>query len=98
MNDKTLDQPVTKRYLNDFTDKVVFPRVEQIVDDKVSKFRDEILTSNDKLSVKLDKILTEQASITVGFRRLEERVNYLEIVLKTVAGKTGVPFSPPENI
>lgn len=100
MNDD-LSQPVTQKYLIDFTDKVVFPRVKEIVndviEDKITGFKNEILTSNDKLSGKLDKILTEQAAITMGFRRMEERVNYFETVLKTVAQKTGVQFNPPAN-
>ncbi len=96
---KAEEKPITEKYLLEFTDKVVFPRVEEIVEDKIDKklgsFKDEILSSNDKLSGKLDKILTEQAAITMGFRRMEERLNYHESVLKVVAGKTGIQFNPP---
>jgi len=96
---KAEEKPITEKYLLEFTDKVIFPRVQELISDEISreggKLRDEILTSHDKLSSKLDKILTEQAAVTMGFRRLEERVNYHESVLKVVAGKTGIQFNPP---
>ncbi len=75
MINEELNQPVTKKYLGEFTEKVVFPRVEEIVEEKITEvrkditqFKDEILTSNDKLSVKLDKILAEQAAITAAYK------------------------------
>lgn len=42
------------------------------VEDKVTQFKDEVLTSNDKLAKKLDTILTEQAAGLGGQRRQDE--------------------------
>ncbi|OGE84276.1 MAG: hypothetical protein A2846_03020 [Candidatus Doudnabacteria bacterium RIFCSPHIGHO2_01_FULL_49_9] len=94
--DKQLEKLVTKDYLVEYTNQVIFPRVEEIVEEKTKAFRNEILTSNDKLAVKLDKILAEQQAITAGFKRLQERINYLEAVVKVLAEKEGLPFTPPE--
>lgn len=98
MMDNGLNQPITVSYLTNYTEKVVFPRVEEIVDKKMRKYTDEILASNDKLAVKLDKILTEQASITVSFKRLEKRINYLEGVVKVLAEKVGLPLQPQDTL
>ncbi len=92
MSDEELNKPVTAKYLTEYTEKIVFPRVEEIVDEKMRKYTDEILTSNDKLSVKLDKILAEQAAITVAYKRLEKKINRLEAVVKILAEKAGVPM------
>ena len=89
-------QPVTAEYVLEFTNKIILPQVGEIFDEKMAKFRDEILTSNDKLSQKLDKILKEQAAVTASFRRLEERINYLEAVVKVLAEKEGVKFQSPQ--
>lgn len=45
------------------------------------KWKDEILTSNDKVVGKLDKILTEQAAITGNYKNLDKRVEKLEDVV-----------------
>ena len=90
MTNEELNKPVTVKYLTEYTEKVIFPRVEGIVDEKMKKYTDEILISNDKLSVKLDKILTEQAAITEAYKRLERKINRLETVVKILAEKAGV--------
>lgn len=87
---------ITKDYLTEFTNKVVIPRVEEIIDEKTKTYKDEILTSNDRLAVKLDKILAEQQAITKGYKRMQERLNYLEAVVKVLAEKEGLKFQPPE--
>ncbi len=42
------------------------------IEDKAVQFKDEVLTSNDKLAKKLDTILTEQAAFLGGQRRQDE--------------------------
>lgn len=53
------EQTLTSKYLLKFTKEYILPEVKKIVDESNIQYRDEILTSNDKLSVKLDKILAE---------------------------------------
>ena len=48
---------ITPEYLLEFTNKLILPKIGEIFDEKMIKFKDEIIISNDKLSVKLDKIL-----------------------------------------
>ena len=69
--------------------------MKQAIDDSFVKFKDEVLTSNDKLSKKLDIILTEQKAITAAYKRLQERINYLEAVVKVLAEDKGLKFNPP---
>lgn len=95
---KTLDeQSVTRKYLREYLseygEKVLFPRVEEIVDEKLRVTKDEILTSNDKLSKKLDQILKEQAAHSASYKRLEKRINHLEAVVKVLAEKVGIPIN-----
>jgi len=96
MKDNESDKPVTGKYLLEFTKEIILPAVRDIVKEEGAKFRDEILISNDKLNVKLDKILAEQQAITAGFKRLQERINYLESVVKVLAEAKGIKFNPPQ--
>ena len=89
-------QPITSEFLIKFTDEIILPKVGEIFDEKLRKMTDEILTSNDKLSVKLDKILKEQMAVTASYKRLETKVNYLEAVVKVLAEKEGIKFQSPE--
>ena len=94
--DQQLGKLVTKDYLTNYTNQIILTRVEEIVDEKTRTYKDEILASNDKLAKKLEQILTEQKAITVGIKRLQERINYLEAVVKVLAEKEGLKFTPPE--
>ncbi|MBI4050214.1 MAG: hypothetical protein HY398_02075 [Candidatus Doudnabacteria bacterium] len=87
-NDK--DQPITSKYLLEFTQKYILPEVRTIVKEESNSAKNEILTSNDKLSVKLDKILKEQAAHSQSYQRLEKRINVLEEVVKILAEKAGI--------
>ncbi len=73
-------------------DKVAYPRMREIVREEVGKDTDKILTSNDQLAVKLDRILTEQQAITVNYKRVDQRVDYLESFSAQVAQKLGLVF------
>lgn len=88
--DKKLDKLATKEYLLEFSNEIIFPRVEEIIDERLLKLENTILTSDDKLSIKLDKILKEQVAHTQSYKRLEKRVNYLEAVVKVLAEKAGI--------
>jgi len=55
------------------------------------KWKDEILTSNDKVVGKLDDILTEQVAITGNYENLDKRVEKLE----EPAGKGVHLYRPP---
>lgn len=49
----------------------VRPMKEEL-EEKITEFKDDILTSNDKLVKKLDHFLTEQAAHFVGHRRMDD--------------------------
>ena len=90
--DKQLGNLATKDYLLKFTNEIIFPRVGEIVEEKVKVFKDEILTGQDKIIKKLDLILKEQAAHTKSYQRLEKRINYLEAVVKVMAEREGIEF------
>lgn len=52
-------------------------RIDKLAD-KTTSNKDEILTSNDKLSKKLNRILAEQSAHTLPYRQLDECISYLE--------------------
>jgi len=64
--------------------------VEEIVEEKVNKFKDEILTGQDKLMKKLDTILTEQAAFTGGQRRQDKKLEEHDKRLEQVEIKVGI--------
>ena len=55
-------------------------------------WKDEILTSNDYIAKKLDRILTEQQAITVNYKRVDQKVEYLEDFAMIVAKKLDLKF------
>ncbi len=86
------EKPITYKTLEGYMDKVAYPRMREIVREEVGKDTDKILTSNDQLAVKLDRILTEQQAITVNYKRVDQRVDYLESFSAQVAQKLGLVF------
>lgn len=64
--------------------------VEEVVEEKVTKFKDEILTGQDKLMKKLDTILTEQAAFTGGQRRQDEKLEEHDKRLEQIEVKIGI--------
>lgn len=56
MKDEILDQPITKRYLNEFTKEILIPEISTIFDEKLTAVKNEILNSNDKLAKTLNNI------------------------------------------
>ena|SRR3989338_3168080 len=69
------------------------------IDEKVDELRggmtnwkDEILTSNDKVIKKLDQVLTEQQVITINYRRLDHKVENLEDFAEKVSAKLRLDF------
>ena len=51
-----------------------------------------MLTSNDKVIKKLDQVLTEQKAITVNYKRLDQKVESLEIFAEMAAKKLHIEF------
>ncbi|NIR86339.1 hypothetical protein GWO13_01735, partial [Candidatus Bathyarchaeota archaeon] len=101
-----LNQPATKGFVReeiqqakqDLTHKMG-ETVKQVLDSKLTGFRDEltewkseILTSNDKISKKLDQVLTEQKAITVNYQRVDQRVDRLEEFARQAAPKLDLEF------
>src|SRR3989338_8738241 len=86
------EKPITYKTLEGYMDKVAYPRVREIIREEVGRDTDKILTSNDRLANKLDRILTEQQAITVNYKRVDQRVEYLESFSAQVAQKLGLVF------
>ena len=59
-------------------------KMESNLKQEITKFKDEILTSNDQLSKKMDKILAETASHTAAYQRhavkLDDHENRLKVL------------------
>lgn len=55
-------------------------------------WKDEIQTANDRLSRKLDLILTEQRAITVNYNRIDNKVANLERFAEKAAPKLQIKF------
>ncbi len=66
--------------------------------DNMTKWKDEILTSNDKLSKKLDIILTEQKSISENYKRVDRRLDNVEDYIEQADEKLGVGFEREVNL
>ena len=91
------DKPITKttlvETLNEYGEKVLLPRVEQIVDDKMKKYTDRILKSNDKVIKELKPIREEQKAIDENYKKLDERMDNVEIFAEEAAKVVGVEFT-----
>jgi len=64
--------------------------VEEIVEDKMNKFKDEVLTGQDRLTKKLDTILTEQVAFTGGQKRQDKKFEEHDKRLEQVEVKIGI--------
>lgn len=59
---------------------------------EVREFKDEVLTSNDKVIQKLDTLLTEKAATSAQLDRHEKKIGNLESFAQNVSMKTNVAF------
>ncbi len=64
--------------------------VEERLTDSITKFKNEILTSNDKLSRKLSHIETEMAAFTGGQQRQDGEITGLKNRAQRVEAKVGL--------
>jgi len=73
-------KPLTLETLEKHNDGMFLPKLEQkfATKDDLVEWKDEILTSNDKVVGKLDKILTEQKAVGQNYNHLDKRVAFLE--------------------
>lgn len=55
-------------------------------------WKDEILTSEDKVIKKLDQVLTEQQAITINYKRLDQQVENLIDFAEKAAPKLDLEF------
>ncbi len=62
------------------------------LEDGIVKWKDEILTSNDKLSKKLDNYLTEQVAIDLNYKRLDKKVENVEGYIEKADKKLELGF------
>lgn len=91
---------VTKDEFNDFAKKALkhFATKEDIKDlatkQELTQFKSEILASNDKLSKKLDKILTEQTAKLGRDDRQDEDITALKTRVSAVEQHTGIEPMP----
>lgn len=60
------NKPITSKYLLEFTKQIILPEVRNIVEEVSTSAKNEILTSNDKLSA---KVLAEKAGITIDLSK-----------------------------
>ena len=90
------DKPITKisliETLNEYGEKVLFPRVEQIVDDKMKGYTEQILESNDKVIKELKPLREEQAAVGENYKKLDRRVDNVEKFAEKSSQVTGVEF------
>ena len=90
------DKPITKttlvETLNEYGEKVLLPRVEQIVDDKMKKYTDRILKSNDKVIKELKPLREEQQAINQNYKKLDERMDSVEAFAEEAAEIVDVEF------
>lgn len=94
------NQPATKNELKALRKEL--PQViEKVMHDKTKDlatktdlvhWKDEILTSNDKVVKQLDRILTEQKAITVNYERLDSRMHNVEAFAEQAAQKLQIEF------
>jgi len=64
--------------------------VREIVEEKVSKFKDEILTGQDKIIGELKTIREEQAAFTGGQKRQDDKLEEHDKRLEQVEVKIGI--------
>jgi len=69
--------------------------VEEIVEEKVSKFKDEILTGQDKIIGELKTIRQEQAAFTGGQKRQDKKLEEHDKRLEQVETKVGIEPTMP---
>jgi hypothetical protein len=89
---------VTKTDLKKFATKAEMLKTFAMKDDlkelatksELLEFKDEILTSNDKLSNKMDKILTEQTMQTNSYSRHDKEIEKLKGRVEVVERKVGL--------
>lgn len=94
MTQDSFKEPVTKEYLGEFTEQVIFPKMEEIVHDQMDMYTNKILTSNDKLAQKLDKIDTEVTASLANYDHLSRKVKWLEDAVLKLAEKSDVRLIP----
>jgi hypothetical protein len=90
----TLKEPVTKEYLGEFAEQVIFPRMTDIVRDQMDGYTDKILSSNDTLGKKLDKIDMEVSASLANYDHLSRKVKWLEGAVMKLAEKSDVRLTP----
>ncbi len=64
--------------------------VEERLDKKITNFKDELLAGNDKLDVKLDKILAEQAGTSASLNQHGDKIENHEIRIQKIEANTGL--------
>jgi len=62
------------------------------LENNMTKWKDEILTSEDKVIKKLDQVLTEQQAITINYKRLDQQVENLIDFAEKAAPKLDLEF------
>ena len=94
-------QPATKKDLKElrvnFAKEITkldtkMDKAEKILESEVKNFRDEILTLLDQQTKILDRILTEQQAITVNYKRLDHKVEYVQDYIEDADKKLEIGF------
>lgn len=89
MTNEELNQPVTKKYLGEYTETILLPAVSDIIDEKLKTVSSEIKNLGDKMVTKtyfketLDEKLADLAGdLTVLMRKEDRKLITLVEVLK----------------
>ncbi len=90
--DKLITKTTLVETLDEYGEKMLLPRVEQIVDDKMKNYTDIILKSNDKVIKELKPLREEQQAIKQNYKKLDERMDNVEIFAEEAAEIVGVEF------
>ncbi len=83
MSDNELDEPVTKRYLGEFTETVLLPAMSSMMDEKLKPLGDDVQALSAKVTTYLE--LSDKR-----YLELKNKYRLLGKWVKQIADKTGV--------
>ena len=97
-NSDDMKQPLTRGEFQDyvktaskiFTNKEDLRELKDELTDNITKFKNEILTSNDKVIKKLDIVISELPSINEKQREHTNRIETLETKTRHIQARLGI--------
>src|SRR3989338_2188859 len=100
MTNEDLDQPVTKKYLGEYTEEILLPAMGRILDEKFEAFEQKIDSKLKPIQDKLDAVdskLTAHLELSdKRYLELKNREKLLAKWIKMIADKTGISIDLAE--